>query len=200
MHQVAQQVAADITQLVQKLIISLENTTVIGDYVTAAFTTNDGKWLVQSHGTATFQSVIKQIAEQQIVVDKRYVFLVLGHNQLRSVTRSLLLDFVYTLVANIRHVNQQARIYFNAVLPRPIDNDEVKLILIGFNRWLATAVNKAGRVFGRVHFLPVQHAFINEGIPIQQLFDDDGFTISHLGASLLRRKMFELAGFHRNIQ
>ena len=69
---------------IQRLCISNLNTTLIGDYISVAFPEYHQKWLVQAFGNATFQSTLDFIILEKILVNRRYIFLQLGGNQLRS--------------------------------------------------------------------------------------------------------------------
>ena len=64
--------------------VSSGNTTVIGDYVAAAFQQHDRKWLVQATGNATIQSTILGIRNNKITMDRHYIFIILGHNQIQT--------------------------------------------------------------------------------------------------------------------
>ena len=57
---------------------------IISDYIGTAFDRHDKKWLVQAMGNATVQSVCEGINKKLITVDRHYIFIVLGHNQLQS--------------------------------------------------------------------------------------------------------------------
>ena len=69
----------------QNVQISSANTTLIGDYISTVFPEHSSKWLVQAQGNVTFTSVLNLIQENLITVDRKYVFLQLGGNQLRTV-------------------------------------------------------------------------------------------------------------------
>ena len=180
-------------------LISKLNTTIIGDHVIAAFNDSDSKWTVQSTGNATFQSVIKQLAVGLIDVSKKYVFIVLGNNQVRTANRNAIISLIDTLVTDIRKENQDTKIFFAGVLPRPVDNKELKVALVNINRWIALAVARVVRSQPRVHYLAVQHKFLENGTPITHMFDQDGFMLSPAGAALLRRSLLEMAGFRKNV-
>ena len=152
----------------------------------------------QATGNATFNSVIQAIKNGTIKVDFKYIFIVLGHNQVRSTCREMLCTLVESLVAEIRLRNTDSRIFISALLPRVVDNLEIKVHIVNFNRWLAAVVRKVGSTFFRVHLLAVQHEFLDQGTPIQRLFHEDGVTLSATGAFLFKKSMFEMAGFKMN--
>ena len=180
--------------------INSGNTTIIGDYVAAAFESNDTKWLVQAHGTATFDSVINNISTGSLTVQCRYIFLVLGHNQVWSITKQELTRKSLELVVLIRSLNAECRIYFTPALPRPVDNEVAKPCLVKYNCNLFMAVRKMESQLNRVHFVPIQHAFIGEDSkPILAYFNEDLVTLNKVGAACLKMKLFEYAGFRVNL-
>ena len=134
-------------------VISNLNTTIIGDYVVAAFHSNDSKWLVQSFGNATIEYLINGVKTGTITVARRYVFIVIGHNQIWSLSKQQIIRQVLELAVAIKNNNSDCRIYFSALIPRPVDNEQAKLQLVKFNQSLHLAVNKAKKVLNRVHFL-----------------------------------------------
>ena len=113
--------------------ISSGNTTIIGDYIATGFDKHDKKWLVQAAGNATYQSVIQSVKEGSITVDRRYIFLVLGHNQIHQVSKSLVSQAVQQLVKVIRARNTTVKIFFAALLPHLVDNQVVKPLIIKMN-------------------------------------------------------------------
>ena len=179
--------------------ISRENTTIIGDYSSVTFPSYHAKWLVQAYGNATLTSTLVLIKEKLIEVNKRYVFIQLGGNQVRTVTKNSIFSVVLELVIEIRKVNEQSRIYFVGVLPRPVDNDEIKPYIVKFNRWLTMAVKQVDTLFERVKFIPAHLKFLSGDQPRSELFHmDDQITLNEAGAKLLRNTLFNFAGFVKN--
>ena len=183
----------------RKLEISSANTTLIGDYISTVFPQFQSKWLVQACGNATFGSTLEAIQQCLITVDRRYVFFQLGGNQIRTACADSLFNNVSNLVAAVRDKCIDSRIYFIGILPRPIDNQEVKPLIMKANRWLAHAVERVDKLFGRIRFLPVQLAFLQGSVPNEVLYNpDDRHTLSQAGATLFRATVFQLAGFVKN--
>ena len=112
----------------QDVQISCLNTTLIGDFTAAAFSDFDTKWLVQSAGNATFESITKGVNEGSILVDRKYVFLAVGANQVRSGERNKIFQQVLELVVAIRERNKDSRIFFTGILPRPVENLVIKTL------------------------------------------------------------------------
>ena len=191
-------VASKETVLAPRQCISSLNTTIIGDYIVAGFLQYDAKWLVQATGNATFQSVLMQIKLGVVNVQRRYIFILLGHNQLCTVKKSWVKDMVRQFVVHIRSMNTVSKIFFVALLPRLVDNDTAKPKLIKFNRCLAAAVTAVALDYDRVSFIPVQHEFHHNSLPLKNLYNPDGFTLSHAGLVLLKKKLFHFAGFKKN--
>ena len=79
-----------------------------------------------------------------------------------------------------------------------VDNQQVKPLLVKFNRWLANAVGRMNVLFDRVKFLPVHVKFLDEHGPMVELFNDDQLTLNAARARLLKITIFEMAGFVRN--
>ena len=177
--------------------ISSGNTTLIGDYVAASFDKHDKKWLVQATGNATFQSLCDDIRNRVITVDRSYIFFVVGHNQIRQISKASVYAGCSTLVDLVRRANPPAKI-FSALLPRLVDNQEAKPLIVKFNRALATAINRIKKTDPRVILLPVQHAFIKDTKPIWQLYEENGFMLNKQGVAVLKHSMFAHAGFVKN--
>ena len=134
-------------------VISSENMTIIGDYITGCFNDTDKKWKVQVQGNAMLQSLVWALQHDELDVQKRYVFLLVGHNQLLTATKGIVTDYVLELISEVRAKNQGMRIFFSAILPRPIDNGTIKLCIVKFNRFLFAAVQKASKNYQKVKFL-----------------------------------------------
>ena len=181
-----------------KEVVSSGNTTIIGDHFAATFQQHDRKWLVQATGNATFQSTLLAIQEGTITLDRHYIFIVISHNQLQMAKNSQLGHVVEEFLKLIRSKNVAAKIFINALLPRPVDNDTAKPLIVKFNRILAMTVNKVQKADNRIILLPVQHRFIKDSAPRLELFNQDLFTLNKHGAALLKASMFELAGFIKN--
>ena len=85
-----------------KEVISKANTTIIGDYVVGCFHKNDSKWLVQVKGNATLQSLLWDAQHDAVIVNKRYIFIIIGHNQLWTFTKGVVVDLLSQLIEEIR--------------------------------------------------------------------------------------------------
>ena len=85
------------------------------------------------------------------------------------------------------------------VLPRPIENAQVKPLVMFFNRWLHNTAVRIEALFGKVKYLPVQLSFLGPQGPKMEYFnEDDGLTLNQAGTALLKQAIFKLAGFVRN--
>ena len=183
----------------KKMEISALNTTLVGDYIASVFPEYSSKWLVQAQGNATFASVVEAIQQDVVTVDRRYVFFQLGGNQIRSADAHNTFNNVLNLVAMVRNRKADSRIYFIAVLPRPVENDQVKVLVMKSNRWISHAVERVNNMMGRVTFLPVQLKFLNGSQPRMEFFHaDDRLTLNTAGALMFKEEVFKLAGFVRN--
>ena len=89
-------------QVKKNMNISNLNTTLIGDYAATVFPEYNTHWLVQATGNATFESVIKAINDGLLIADRRYVFVMLGGNQLRAATKTSVFRNVMEMVVAIR--------------------------------------------------------------------------------------------------
>ena len=108
-------------------------------------------------------------------------------------------SLVLELVIEVRKISQESCIFFIGVLPRIVDNEDIKPYIVRFNRWLSVAVTQVDTLFERVKFLPVHIKFLNSSEPRRELFhQDDLFTLNEAGAKLLRNEIFRLAGFVKN--
>ena len=182
----------------RRLEISSANTTLIGDYVATVYPEFHNKWLVQAQGNATFGSTLELIKQGLVTVDRRYVFFALGGNQIHSANAESMFNWVLNLVVIVREKSKESRIFFNGILPRPVDNDQVKYLIAKANRWLANSIDRISKLFCKVSFLPVQLEFLNGNVPKQQLYSDDRLTLNEAGAAQYRATVFRLAGFMPN--
>ena len=178
--------------------ISPANTTIIGDYVAGCFGPEDNKWLVQVVGNETLQSVAWKIQHDVLIIQRRYIFLLIGHNQLWTATKGTIQDAVAEIVDEIRCRNPAAHIYFSTLLPRPIDNIEAKPKIVKFNRNLFQAVKKVQQKFTKVQLLSVQHQFIVNSAPDVSLFNTDRLTLNTRVAQRLKSALFTCTGFRVN--
>ena len=179
--------------------ISCANTTLIGDYTSVKFSSLDPRWLVQAQGNATLASTLALIKDGMIAVDRWYIFLQLGGNQVRSADKQKIYSQVLDIVVAIGNKNANSHIYFVAVLPRIIDNTDIKPFIMNFNRGLAAAVHQVNIIFERIRFLPVQLRFLNEIVPRREMFDEQNpLLLSQLGVELFQKAVFQLTGFVRN--
>ena len=132
--------------------ISNLNTTLIGDYVSVVFPEYHDKWLVQVFGNATFQSTLDNIIAEKIIVNRKYVFIQLGGNQLRTSSKENVFKSLLSVVLAIRDKNADARIFVVGVLPCPIENTSAKPLIMFFNRWLRDACERIMKILGKIKF------------------------------------------------
>ena len=162
--------------------ISNQNTTIISDYTVSGFIEYDAKWFVQAVGNATFQSVTQEIQQHKINVQHRYIFISLGHNQLYSAGKKWVKQSVLMLVTTIRSQNLQCKIFFLELLPRLVDNNTAKPLIVNFNRSLYKAVQAVSNSMGRVLFLPVQHHF-QQTVPASRKIVQSRWIYTQLGCT-----------------
>ena len=156
------------------------------------------KWLVQAHGNLTFNSVLQQIKDGLITIDRTYVFFQLGGNQVLSANNDNFFQQILNLVVAVRERRNDSRIYFLGILPKPIDNENVKPFICRANRWMSVAVDRINKMFSRIKFLPIQLKFLNGNLPRKELFNQDGITLNPAGAQVFKTQVFQLAGFVKN--
>ena len=84
------------------------------------------------------------------------------------------------------------------VLPRLVDNQEIKPYVVRFNRWLYNAATRMETMFKRVRFLPVHLKFLDSDGPKISYYNTDQLTLNVAGAVLLKEEIFRLAGFVQN--
>ena len=183
-----------------RLEISPQNTTLIGDYTSVAMT-NDSKWLVQAQGNATFSSTLTFVKDGMLIMDRKYIFFQLGGNQVRGLDSFNMHSVMLELVITIRNANPESRIFFIGVLPRIVDNEQIKPYIMKFNRKLAATANEIDVLFEKVKFLPVHLKFINGTFPRVELFDvNNTLLLNNVGVALFKQAVFKLAGFVKNPQ
>ena len=182
----------------QRPEISPHNTMIIGDYTSVVFL-NSNKWLVQAFGNATFQSMTDAIIEESVKADKKYVFVQLGGNQIRSANKQLVFNQLLKLIIVIRDKSPDSKIFVVGVLPRPIENDSAKPFIVKFNRWLKSACDRMGSFYANITFIPAQLSFIDGKGPKLQYYDEqDKLTLNNIGARLFKEILFTHAGFVKN--
>ena len=122
-----------------------------------------------------------------LIVDRRYVFFHLGGNQVRTSERNKLYSQILDIVVTVRQSNPLSRIFFIGVLPRLVDNEDIKPFIVRFNHWLAAVVNEVNNVFEKVKFLPVQLHFIAGTSPRAELFDvQNRLLLNNIGGSTIQ--------------
>ena len=89
------------------------------------------------------------------MVNRQYVFFQLGGNQIRSNDYGNVFQAVLDLVVMVRESNALAKIFFIAVLPRPVENEQAKNLVMKTNRWLSNAVDRVNQLFSRIKYLQV---------------------------------------------
>ena len=179
-------------------VVSSGNTTLIGDQIAASFHQHDSKWLVQAADRATVGSVIEGINTGSITLDRRYIFISIGHNQLDAVHRGSVKPMFNALISLIRQKNEAAKIFVVGLLPKPLLNDVAKPQIVKFNRILAETVSRIKKNDHRVLFMPAHLEFTFEGQPKTQMFERDLVHLSKIGKQMFKRTLFDLAGFTVN--
>ena len=116
-----------------RLDINSGNTMIIGTYISAVFPKHNRHWLVQAQGNAMFESTMEKIKQLEVVVDRRYIFIELGSNQIRMADKEKVFQWILQLTVVIRERNKESRIYYVGVLPRPVENEEARPKIIMFN-------------------------------------------------------------------
>ena len=79
-------------------------------------------------------TIIDAMLMNDITVDRHYIFVVVRHNQLRYMTKSQINTGFWQIINIIRQRNKHAKIFISALLPRPVDNQDVKPLINKFNR------------------------------------------------------------------
>ena len=174
--------------------IGPHNTTLIGDFITSSFSSNDSKWLVQTFPKANLATLRNRVETGEAKVDKHYIFVMIGANQVFRATRVLVVQEVKALAYSIFVRNANAKVFFVGVLPRPSHNMIAKPRITEFNRFLNTAMKKIKKQFSRIFYLPAQVKFHNE-TEFNVLFNEDLCTLSLFGRMRLKKVLFEEAGF-----
>ena len=105
---------------VQQETISNLITTFIGDYIGACFPEYREKWLVQAIGNATFPSTLQAIIDDSLIINRKYIFLQLGGNQIRSVSKMIVYKQLLAVILALRERQAESHIFVVGVLPRPI--------------------------------------------------------------------------------
>ena len=140
---------------------------------------------------------MEKIKQLEVVVDRRYIFVELGSNQIRMADK--VFQWILQLTAVIQERNKESRIYFVGVLLRPVENEEAKPNIIMFNRWMVAAVKRLQQIMQKVEFISVQLRFLMTLGPRMELCNQQHLlTLSEQGAKLLRASLFQAAGFVRN--
>ena len=181
--------------------ISNLNTTLIGDYISVIYPEYHQKWLVQAFGNATFQSTLDAIIQEKVIVNRRYIFLQLGGNQIRMTDKEGFFKALLSVVLAIRDKNPECHIFVAGILPRPVENQSAKPLLIVVNRWLRDACERITNVIGKVVFIPVQLSFIGANGPCMEMFNEqDKLTLSIWEPDYLEMYFFSMQGLSRIVK
>ena len=181
-----------------KTEISNLKTTLIGDYVSVVFPEYHPKWLVQAFGNAMLKSTLDGIIKEKIMVNRKYMFIQLGGNHIRSTTKDTVFKEILSVVIAIRDKNAEAWIFVVAVLPRLVENDNVKPYIVVFNHWLRNATECIMSIFSKVKFIPAQLSFLGPVGPCLVYFAEDQLKLNELGLWVFQDVLFHHAGFIKN--
>ena len=91
---------------VQQIHITNLNTTLIGDYIAAVYPEYQDKWLVQVIGNATFNSTLDAIIKENLIINRKYIFLQLGGNQVRTSNKSNVHKQLLAVIVAIRQTQK----------------------------------------------------------------------------------------------
>ena len=172
--------------------ISAQNTTIIGDRGIKGFSNPDSKWLVQNYDKAVFETITNRVGSGEITVARRYIFLMIGNNQIFRAVKTAVQRDLRFLITCIIGRNLVAKIFISGILPRP-GKPHARQYVKNFNRYLAAAVKKIQKEVTRVFYIPVQIQFIVE-VEHPCLFDENG-SLNEFGRMHLKRVLLEGAGF-----
>ena len=143
------------------------------------------------------QTICNRINKNEIDVNKRYIFIMVGKNQVFRAVRTKVYKEMFDIIKAIVIKNPMAKMFIAGVLPRPACNQLAKPKIIAINRFLASAVKRIQKTVPRVYYLPVQLRFQAES-EFEVLFGPDGIHLSDFGARRLKQVLLEQAGFIRN--
>ena len=174
--------------------ICLANTTLIGDKTAKCFSNPDSKWLVQLFERAVFQTITNRVVSGEITVMRRYIFLMIGSNQVFRATKAKIYNDLNMLTMCISNKNTVAKIFVAGVLPRPAKDEYAKYYIITMNRFLAAAAKKIQKQNTRVFYIPVQLQF-QDPKEYDYLFEEDRLQLNCFGKMCLKRALLEGAGF-----
>ena len=184
------------TDMQQMMQISPMNTTLIGDKYAACFQNPDSKWLVQLFPRSVLQTITNRIVSGEIDVSKRYIFLMVGGNQVFRAVKTIIANELKMLSQCIIGRNPVAKIFVAGVLPRP-SKLHAKFYITRFNRFLAAGVKKIQKDNTRIFYIPVQLQFHAQH-EYNYLFDSDMLTLNVFGRMRLKRALLKGAGFIAN--
>ena len=174
------------------------NTTLIGDVVFSALVAQQKAWQVQIIGNVTLQAAVDYVQNGTFDVSHRYIFLAIGSNQVYTSNQHDVSKFLHRLVFTIISINAEAKLFIIPVLPRPVDDTQVKQYIIDFNRMLSNATKKLAAESINVMFLSIQNCFLRAGKADDRWYSRDLVSLNQQGCSRLRNMVFEAAGFKKN--
>ena len=93
---------------------------------------------------------------------KRYVFIMIGSNQVFRAKKCQIFQELKLLMLAILAKNPIAKVFFGGVLPRPNNNEVCKPVITSYNRHLSAAVKRLQKEFTRVFYIPCQVFFQQE--------------------------------------
>ena len=173
--------------------ISPTNTTLICDKYGSCFKNPDSKWLVQCFPRAVTQTITNRVVSGEITVARRYIFVMIGGNQVFRASKTGVARELRMLVECITGKNNVAKIFIVGVLPCPGKPHAVYYIK-QFNRYLAAATKKLQKQFTRTFYILAQLQFIAKR-EHPYLFTSDSLMLNEFGRMRLKRVMMEGAGF-----
>ena len=174
--------------------ISPQNTTIITDKYGSCFENPDSKWLVQKFDKAVIQTIINRVISGEITVARRYIFLMIGGNQVFRAKKTLVHNKLNMLTLCVLGKNPVAKIFVAGVLPRPVKDHYAKDYIRDFNRFLCAAVKKIQKQYTRIFYVPAQLQF-QARHEYNCLFESNLLQLSVFGKMQLKRALLEGAGF-----
>ena len=174
--------------------ICAENTTLIGDAAAQCFGNPDRKWLVQCFPKAVLQTIFNRILSGEIIVSKRYIFLMVGSNQVFRAIKTKIHNELELIINAIVAKNQVAKIFIASILPRPAKDEYAKVYIMKMNRFLSASVKKLQRKHSRVFYVPVQLQFQKKE-EYRLLYQQNMLQLSEVGVMRLKQALVAGAGF-----
>ena len=140
------------------------------------------------------QTITNRVISGEITVARRYIFLMIGGNQVFRAKKTVVHNELNMLIMCILGKTPVAKIFVASVLRWPAKDHYAKDYIRNFNIFLCAAVKKIQKQVTRIFYVLVQLQFQAQH-EYNCLFESDLLQLNVFGKMRLKRALLEGAGF-----